>query len=63
MIDFLFGALFIYAGTRFVKHYKTPAKASRADIKMMAILIMVYTFGYGAYRVYLAFGGTPWAGM
>lgn len=62
-MDFIFGAIFIYAGSRFVKHYKKPASASRADIRMMAIIIMVYTFGYGAYRVYLGFGGTPWAGI
>lgn len=62
-MDFLFGAIFIYAGTRFYKHYKRPYESSRADIRMMSVLIMVYTIGYGGYLLYLGFGGTPWAGF
>ena len=62
-MNFLFGGLFIYAATRFYRHYKKPYESSRADIRMMAILIMVYCGGYGGYQVYLGFGGTPWAGF
>ena len=62
-MDFIFGAIFIYAGTRFYKHYKRPTGASRADIRMMAIIIMLYTFGYGAYRLYLGFGGEAITGF
>ncbi len=62
-MNFLWGAIFIYAGSRFYKHYKKPYESSRADIRMMAIIIMIYTIGYGAYQVYLGFGGTPWEGF
>lgn len=56
-MNFLLGALFIWAGTRFYKHYKKPYESSRADIRMMAIIIMIYTIGYGLYLIYTGSGG------
>lgn len=62
-MNFLFGALFLYGAYSFSKHYQRPAEASRRDIKIMALIIMIYTGGYGAYLIWLAFGGAPWGGF
>lgn len=62
-MNFLFGALFLYTAWYFSRHYKKPAEASRQNIKIMALIIMIYAGGYGAYLVWLAFGGTPWGGL
>lgn len=62
-MDFLFGIIFIYAATRFIRHYKRPYESSREDIKMMAILIMGYCSIYGVYRIWLGFGGAPFTGF
>ena len=63
MMDFLFGAAFVYTAFYFSKHYRNPAKASRSDIRTMSLLIMIYAGVYGAYRIWLAFGGAPFGGF
>ncbi len=62
-MDFLFGALFIWFAYSQLKHYRDPARASRSDIRTMALIIMIYAGGYGAYNIWLAFGGAPWSGI
>lgn len=62
-MDFLFGALFIYAAWHFSRHYRNPARASRSDIRMMSLIIMFYSGVYGAYNIWLAFGGAPFGGF
>ena len=56
MIDFIFGALLIWCASSFHKHYKMPARASRSNIRTMALIIMVYAGGYGVYHILLSFG-------
>lgn len=59
MMDFLFGAAFVYTAFYFSKHYRNPAKASRSDIRMMSLLIMIYAGFRGAQNLWVAFGGAP----
>ena len=63
MIDFIFGAVFIWFAHSQLKHYQRPAEASRGDIRNMALIIMLYGGIYGGYRIWLGFGGAPWAGL
>ena len=62
-MNFLFGALFLYAAWSFRKHYQRPAEASRRDIRMMAMIIMIYCGIAGAYKIWLAFGGAAFGGF
>lgn len=63
MIDFIFGGLFLWFAHSQYKYYKRPAEASRANIRMMALIIMIYGGVYGGYRLWLGFGGTPFGGF
>ncbi len=62
-MDLLFGAAFLYTAWFFRKHYKEPARASRRDIRMMSLIIMGYAGVYGAYRIWLGFGGAEFNGL
>ena len=62
-MDFLYGTLLLYFAWTFLKHFQRPAEASQRDIRMMSMIIMVYTGGYGTYRMWLAFGGAPFGGF
>ena len=62
-MDLLWGVGFLYAATRFIRHYKKPYESSREDIKMMAILIMGYCTIYGGYNIWTGFGGAPFTGF
>lgn len=62
-MDLLFGALFLYAAYYFRRHYQSPAEASRQDIRRMALIIMIYSGVYGAYNIWLGFGGAPFGGF
>lgn len=62
-MNFLFGALCIYAAYSFSKHWRRPAETSRQNIKIMSLIIMIYAGGYGAYTIWLALGGAPWGGV
>lgn len=62
-MDLVFGTLLIYGAWTFLKHFRQPAKASRGDIKIMALIIIIYAGGYGAYNIWLGFGGAPFGGL
>lgn len=63
MIDFIFGAIFIWFAYSQLRHYKEPARASRQNIKTMAVIIMAYAGIYGGYRIWLGFGGATFGGF
>lgn len=63
MIDFIIGALFLWFAYSQYKHYNRPAEASRQNIRMMALVIMIYSGIYGGYQIWQVFGGAPFGGF
>lgn len=63
MIDFIFGAAFLWFAYSRYKHYKRPAEVSRSDIRTNALVIMAYSGIYGGYQIWQVFGGAPFGGF
>lgn len=48
----IFGLLCLYGAYVHYPYYKNPAAVSREKIKMMALIIMIFSGGYGAFILY-----------
>ena len=55
MLNFLFGAILLYSAYVHYPHFKEPRRCGAQQIRMMALIIMLATGGYGSYLIYGAF--------